>query len=404
MRLMGLFDRPASAAALKDLRKRSIAGLTDSLAKLDDMAWMRHVARLREVRLLLPADTEAPEALDAHPLVREWFGERLRTTNETAWRAGHSRLFDHLRQATHEGERPTLPQLASLYQAIAHGCQAGRHKAALEDVYLRRICRIDPGVGLLFYAEHTLGAFSSSLASHSWFFDRPYDIPSPMLSPAAQASVLGECAFFMRAQGRVSEALPLLREAVARFERENAPRAAALNAINVSETELVLGQITDAIATARKSIVLADQPDPRATTPILRAPDLSAMVSARGALAQALHAAGRLDDATSWFAQAERLLLSRQRQSRWLSSLSEESVLRPPACERRSRRSPRARNLGADHRRARGLRSRYWSRHPDARARGPTHCVARTWRCGGSGRGARKGILRNNRQQTARGR
>jgi tetratricopeptide (TPR) repeat protein len=322
MRLMGLFDRAASGAALKDLRKKPIAGLTDSLAKLDDVRWKRNVARLREVRLLLPADAEAPEALDAHPLVREWFGERLRTANETAWKAGHSRLFDYLRQTTHEGERPTLPQLVPLYQSIAHGCQAGRHKAALEDVYLRRICRFEPGVGLLFYAEHRLGAFSSSLASHAWFFDRPYDIPSPMLSPASQASVLGECAFFMRAQGRVSEALPLLREAVARFERENAPKAAALNAINVSETELVLGQITDAIATARRTVVLADQADPNATIPILRAPDLSAMVAARGALAQALHAAGRLDDATSWFAQAERLLLGRQPQSRWLSSLS----------------------------------------------------------------------------------
>jgi tetratricopeptide (TPR) repeat protein len=322
MRLMGLFDRPASGAALKDLRKKPIAGLTDSLAKLDDVRWKRNVERLRVVRLLLPADAEAPEALDAHPLVREWFGERLRTTDETAWKAGHSRLFDYLRQTTHEGEKPTLPQLAPLYQAIAHGCQAGRHKAALEDVYLRRICRFQPGVGLLFYAEHRLGAFSSSLASHAWFFDRPYDIPSPILSPASQASVLGESAFFMRAQGRVSEALPLLREAVARFERENAPKPAALNAINVSETELVLGQITDAIASARKSVVLADQPDLSATIPILRAPDLSAMVGARGTLAHALHAAGRLEDATGWFAQAERMLLSRQSQSRWLSSLS----------------------------------------------------------------------------------
>ena len=32
--------------------------------------------------LLSPLDPAAPDALDAHPLVREWFGERLRQTNE----------------------------------------------------------------------------------------------------------------------------------------------------------------------------------------------------------------------------------------------------------------------------------------------------------------------------------
>ena len=99
------------------------------------MPWRRAVARLRAVRLLLPADPAEPEALDAHPLVREWFGERLRQANEAAWRKAHGRLYEHLRDTTREGKTPTLADLAPLYQAVAHGCRAGRHQQALDEVY-----------------------------------------------------------------------------------------------------------------------------------------------------------------------------------------------------------------------------------------------------------------------------
>ena len=75
---VGLFDRPASGDCLKALRaKPVIGGLTDALIGLSDDQWRRAVVRLREVRLLAPFDPSDPEGLDAHPLVREWFGERL---------------------------------------------------------------------------------------------------------------------------------------------------------------------------------------------------------------------------------------------------------------------------------------------------------------------------------------
>jgi AAA ATPase domain len=129
---VGLFDRPATDDCLKALRKKpAIPGLTDSVINLSTGDWRRAVARLREVRLLAPIDPSDPDALDAHPLVREWFGERLKATNEAAWKAAHSRLYEHLRDTTHEGRTPTLAALSPLYHAIAHGCRAGRHLEAL---------------------------------------------------------------------------------------------------------------------------------------------------------------------------------------------------------------------------------------------------------------------------------
>src|SRR5205823_14860684 len=128
-------------------------------------------------RLLAPPDPAAPDALDAHPLVREWFGERLRQTNEAAWKAAHGRLYEHLRDTTKEGKTPTLEDLAPLYQAIAHGCRAGRHQEALDKVYTDRICRRRSDGSVEFYARTKLGAVGSDLAAVSWFFAEPFATP-----------------------------------------------------------------------------------------------------------------------------------------------------------------------------------------------------------------------------------
>ena len=205
--IVGLFDRPASVDCLKALRARpAIRGLTNSIVGLNDDAWRRAVLRLRDARLL-SADRTDPDALDAHPLVREWFGERLRKTNEAAWKAAHSRLYDHLRRTAREGDAPTLAGLAPLYQAIAHGCRAGRYKEALYDVFVGRICRRWPDRTLMYYSHRMLDAHGSDLAAISWFFDRPYKSPVAQLTATGRAWVLTVAAMALRALCRLSEAL-----------------------------------------------------------------------------------------------------------------------------------------------------------------------------------------------------
>ena len=99
-------------------------------------------------------------------------GSNRRT--QSAWKAAHGRIFEHLRDTTKEGNTPTLEELAPLYQAIGHGCRAGRHQEALDNIYVDRICRRLAGGALEFYASQTLGALGSDLAAMSWFFDKPY--------------------------------------------------------------------------------------------------------------------------------------------------------------------------------------------------------------------------------------
>ena len=218
-------------------------------------------------------------------------------TNEAAWKAAHSRLYDHLRRTTREGKTPTLAALAPLYHAIAHGCRAGRYQEALDEVYRKRICRrrLDDGQTDEFYAVNKLGAIGSSLAAISWLFDRPYETPAAAV--AATGSRLGsdEAGLGLCAQGRLQEALPAMRASLQMDGTARDWKNAAISALNLSVTELLVGEVAAAVATAEKSIALAD-----------RATDAFSAMVVRVTQADALHAAGEWEKAEGLFADAER--------------------------------------------------------------------------------------------------
>ena len=127
LHLLGLFDRPADATALEALRAApEIPGLTAGIGVEEERAWKVALARLRQARLVAPAegpDAFAESALDTHPLVREHFGERLRLAAPEAWRAGNERLYEHYQRVAPEHPE-TLEATLPLYAAIVCGCQA----------------------------------------------------------------------------------------------------------------------------------------------------------------------------------------------------------------------------------------------------------------------------------------
>ena len=87
LRMLGLFDRPADEKALGALLKPpAIPGLTESLTDLSPTEWRTILARLRRARLLAGEDPHNPGHLDTHPLVREYFGEQLRSQRTEAWK------------------------------------------------------------------------------------------------------------------------------------------------------------------------------------------------------------------------------------------------------------------------------------------------------------------------------
>lgn len=289
LRLLGLFDRPADDGCIRALRAApAIPGLTEALIGMSEISWKQTLAKLRRAHLVAEASEGEAGAVDAHPLVREHFGARLREEAEEAWREGHGRLFDHLRYAAPEFPKDTVT-MAPLYAAVVHGCRAGREQEAFDEVRVRRVNR-----GNEFFNMHKLGAFSEELAMLSAFFDPAWTRVTPRLTEAAAVAVLSAAGFTLRALERLEEAAEPLRLALAKDLAQQAWKSAAIDATNLSELHLARGAVRDAVAVAKQGVELAD----RSGEPIEKRDN-------RATLADALHQAGRLDEARTLFEQAE---------------------------------------------------------------------------------------------------
>ena len=166
LRLLGLFDRPADEKALETLlRPPVIRGLTESLTNLSPSEWRTILAKLRRARLLAGEDPHNPGYLDAHPLVREYFGEQLRRLRMDAWKECNRRLFNHYRALA-----PEMPdnfrEMEPLCLAVICGCNAGLFRQALHEVYIPRIQRGDDS-----FAANILGARGALLSVLIHFFE-----------------------------------------------------------------------------------------------------------------------------------------------------------------------------------------------------------------------------------------
>ena len=176
LRLLGLFDRPVNEKALEALVKSpAIPGLTESLTDLRPTEWRTILAKLRRARLLAGEDPHNPGHLDAHPLVREYFGEQLRDRQADAWKECNRRLYHYYRTLA-----PQLPnsfrEMEPLFLAVICGCNAGLFRKALHEVYIPRIQR-----GNAYFAANVLGARGALLTALVHFFeDGRWSLPVKM--------------------------------------------------------------------------------------------------------------------------------------------------------------------------------------------------------------------------------
>jgi nucleoside phosphorylase len=355
LRLLGFFDRPAAADLLAALREAPpIAGLTEALFEtafapqpapqpepcpdpdkappgrgllgwlrprkpraqavaptdppvvhrpISDTDWTLALRDLADCGLIqldavgsnegsngrLEAGPTAP--IDAHPLVREYLAAALAERCPDAWREGHRRLYERLK--TSVPHRPDgLAGLQPLYQAVAHGCQSGLWQEVCDKVYTDRILRgTGPGGN---YSTFKLGAIGADLGAIACLFAEPWSRPAPALKASTQAWLLNEAAFSLRALGRLGEALAPMRAGgelrVQQQDRQNA----AIGYGNLSELQLTLGRIPDAVADARRAVEHAD-----------RSGDAGQRMSKRTTLADALHQQGETGPARAAFAEAE---------------------------------------------------------------------------------------------------
>jgi hypothetical protein len=165
LRMLGLFDRPVDEKAFGNLLKPpAIRGLTESLTDLSRNEWRAILGRLRRAKLLAGEDPHTPGYLDTHPLVREYFGEQLRSQQKDAWKECNRRLYNYYRTLA-----PQLPDsvrdMEPLFLAAICGCRAGLFRDALHEVYIPRIQR-----GNECFAANVLGARGALLSALVHFF------------------------------------------------------------------------------------------------------------------------------------------------------------------------------------------------------------------------------------------
>jgi hypothetical protein len=167
LRMLGLFDRPADEKALGALLKTpAIPGLTESLGGLNPTDWRAILGRLRRARLLAAEDPHNPGQLDAHPLVREYFGQQLQNQRTEAWKECNKRLYEYYRTLA-----PELPdsfrEMEPLFLAVVCACNVGLLRDALHEVYLPRIQR-----GNKSFAAKVLGVRGALLSALTPFFEQ----------------------------------------------------------------------------------------------------------------------------------------------------------------------------------------------------------------------------------------
>jgi tetratricopeptide (TPR) repeat protein len=176
LRMLGLFDRPADEKALGALLKPpAIRGLTESLIDLSPTEWRTILGRLRRARLLAGEDPYNAGHLDTHPLIREYFGEQLRSQQTEAWKECNRRLYNYYRTLA-----PQLPDsfrdMEPLFLAVICGCNAGLFREALQEVYIPRIQQ-----GNTSFSANVLGAGGALLSVLVHFFENGrWDSPVKM--------------------------------------------------------------------------------------------------------------------------------------------------------------------------------------------------------------------------------
>jgi tetratricopeptide (TPR) repeat protein len=290
LRMLGLFDRPADEKAFEALLKSpAIPGLTESLTNLSPVEWRTILGRLRRARLLAGEDPHNPGQLDAHPLVREYFGDQLRSQLADAWKECNSRLFYHYR-----GLAPQLPdnfrEMEPLFLAVICGCNAGLFREALHEVYIPRIQRGDAC-----FAANVLGTRGPLLSVLVHFFDHgrwgfpaETDVEGQSLRPEDRLFILMQAGLYLTAmRGMGSPEARICYERAEPFCHSlGRPLLLYVALIGQWRYSLHTDKVSAALQIAERANVLAQRQN-----------DAALMIGAYRALASTLHFLGDFESA-----------------------------------------------------------------------------------------------------------
>lgn len=297
--LVSLFDSAVSIDDLERLRADVIPQLTDSIRTLqfedirleyEDLSMLSMLSTNRKVT-----------AIDCHPMIREYYRERLAGTRPDAWQHANEVLFARAISVAPDNVASEA-DLDVLYSAARHACRSGKYSEAWRDIFLPRI-RQNVGTARKNYNLRVYGHFASDLVTLREFFKKPYSAPPDGLTDAELARLYMEVGCDLRAQGRLSNARLPLQESLRISETASDWVNACEAAGNLAELTVRQGRLAEARQYASRAAELA-----RLTS------DQGLQIVMMSVLGNVLHLAGETAESLGVYEQAERLqALDRER-------------------------------------------------------------------------------------------
>jgi hypothetical protein len=310
LKLVGLFDRPAPGLALETLFEApAIKGLTDQYVAMSvqERAQNYRIAlrRLRTLDLISAANPHQKDDVDAHPLVRAYFGKQLKDGNPGAWREAHERLSKYYSQLMPQKPRKAH-ELDVVFYALYHCCKGGQPKFAYEE-YLK-ILRNARGVSNERLLDH-----SSLVSAYFQFFEHPWSTPLETLDEKMKIGVLKGASFSLKASGQLDGALQALEGVLVRLEgsAKNDFEARAIISRRAAEICITLGRLASAETFAKEAVRFAD---------LTRRHNIRS--ATRATLADALHQRGELDAARPLFQSATDIYRAATSPGKWITAES----------------------------------------------------------------------------------
>ncbi|MEZ5453224.1 MAG: SEFIR domain-containing protein [Thiothrix sp.] len=242
--LLGLFDHPIETEVLEVLWQAQIPDLTTGIPR---KAWLNAIRNLREKHRLLSTHEGRDDLLDCHPLIREYFGGQLQAQQPEGWRLTHERLYEYYKTLPEKELPGTLEEMKPLFSSVVHGCAAGLHQQVLDEVYWPRIQRKS------YFNVRKLAAFNDDLAVTAHFFNTTWTTPSENITQEDKAKLLNQSGFCLRAVGRLSEAAEVLQKGLEFATQQKYWDEVINGGNNLSELQLVIGNIDIAIELAEIS-------------------------------------------------------------------------------------------------------------------------------------------------------
>lgn len=259
--VLGLFDRPAPGNAFEAIRKASIAHLTDHISQMKLPQWNALITRIRSLGLISSENQAEPDAIDAHPLIREYFGPALRKEHLRSWKRGHRILYEFLADDT--DAYPKHPQrMEILYSAVNHACACGDRDQAFQMLAKRAWRLKSKDKRTHYFATRKLGLVGADFVALSQFFKNQWTTLQPGLTLQQELQVFTDTGIRLRSLGRIEESIQCLKQVLNRVQEKFTPAVAssgAYAAATLSELQLVCGRLEEAKESALIAKSIADK-------------------------------------------------------------------------------------------------------------------------------------------------